>query len=1329
MNKLRHGLVVLVVGAVLSSCSGAKDKPSPSLPEADLDAIKWEPDFPEDSNTLQLQEGVDVVEGHLADHVVVTPNELRFAVATSPEVGNWAPGRIVVSQPTSSSSSDSKNPFGFARRVLSVVREGEVFVVQTDVVKLEDIITGDLRVRVDSNALLQDVDLTQVDLQWAANNLYDVSPNNVFFPTLEALADDSVLVEAQTPARNSGELRPLFLGGVISTLGGVAKKVGETVGDVATDTTATTFNFLGQAVSANFSASGDFTSEVVGDAEDVVFVKDVKYVKTKRSAKGRDLDIALNINRIGLKKAKFKLNPGLQFSLSVPNKLSPDAKPLSMKLDVSARSELDMVFDYDIQASVRTRPGAPDIKIGGDAGELLSALSDKEEEQGDIYDTVNAALFGDPDFKLPQGFKKLLYITKPKVLYVQAGPAPVIVTFTVQFDLQCGLSAKGTLQGTLGFKHAGAFRFTGGYEQGGSENLSPPVFSQATNISENSMKGGGELIVSCGIVPRVNSLVYDTLGVGVGIRSSIGTKITPQATCPGDAKSPESPKNRLNFDFSAELAAQITGRVQAPGASLAGKEGAKLGVELGPIEPFFKSFPLGKTTVDIGTKFGYCPGTQAAKGGVASGVVTTNTQGQKVTAKCGVASVLCEVGQACAGNSDCARPNACIQGVCSTNTCSSGVQDGTETGIDCGGSCPNKCAEGGGCREDGDCAAGTCAFQRFVCVSDRCADRKYNGNEAGVDCGGSCAKKCNNGEYCFDATGQSCESGYVYDYRCVAGTCFNGVKDGGESGTDCGGTSLCARCSWGQSCVANSDCQQGSVCSDRNGGRFCDPPRCTAEKGRPQACTDLLQNCAETDADCGGSACLACEAGRKCLTSRDCQSAVCNQGVCAAATCNDNIKNGTEADVDCGLGCNRCASGKTCGQATDCASNVCTGNVCAAAACNDNTKNGNETDVDCGGPDCNKCTLTKTCSSPSDCELNYCIDGTCRDSSCTDLLHNGRETDVDCGGPDCGRCISGNTCNIGNDCQSLVCSTTCQAPTCLDLTKNGSETDVDCGGPGCGPCANGLTCNAPSDCSSGVCNQAVCVSALCNDLVKNGSETDVDCGGPDCNKCIDGKTCLLNSDCQDYRYCSTGNGTTPQSTGPRQCMNPASCADALANHSETGTDCGGEVCGKIGYICNGANVFAPLVSSPAGIRGIGTSDFVIGFSIQTTRTDRAIAEQRVSCGFAQPPLWTVYINGIGRVVMEMAAGATNNEAITSSVAVNDGFSHQVRISRSSGVFYISVDGLVVGEATPVVQTFSCSLPEVTNWSSVCSGYQPFVQGVDGNLGGPSYALATVPSCP
>ncbi len=73
-------------------------------------------------------------------------------------------------------------------------------------------------------------------------------------------------------------------------------------------------------------------------------------------------------------------------------------------------------------------------------------------------------------------------------------------------------------------------------------------------------------------------------------------------------------------------------------------------------------------------------------------------------------------------------------------------------------------------------------------------------------------------------------------------------------------------------------------------------------------------------------------------------------GACAVPSCSDSLRNGSEADVDCGgAACAKCKAGKRCGAAGDCSSGVCTGGVCQAPSCADGVKNGPESDVDCGG--------------------------------------------------------------------------------------------------------------------------------------------------------------------------------------------------------------------------------------------------------------------------------------------------------------------------------------------------------------------------------------------
>jgi len=166
--------------------------------------------------------------------------------------------------------------------------------------------------------------------------------------------------------------------------------------------------------------------------------------------------------------------------------------------------------------------------------------------------------------------------------------------------------------------------------------------------------------------------------------------------------------------------------------------------------------------------------------------------------------------------------------------CSNGVMDGDETGVDCGGSCPNVCV---------------------TVVDPTCDDGMMNGDETGVDCGGATcpecvAATCDDGMMNGDETGVDC--GGATCPECVAATCDDGIMNGDETGVDCGG----ATC---EACDTTTD----------------------------PTCTDGIMNGDEEGVDCGGATCPACE---------------------MMATCTDGIMNGDETGIDCGgATCEECA--------------------------------------------------------------------------------------------------------------------------------------------------------------------------------------------------------------------------------------------------------------------------------------------------------------------------------------------------------------------------------------------------------------------------------------
>ncbi len=178
------------------------------------------------------------------------------------------------------------------------------------------------------------------------------------------------------------------------------------------------------------------------------------------------------------------------------------------------------------------------------------------------------------------------------------------------------------------------------------------------------------------------------------------------------------------------------------------------------------------------------------------------------------------------------------------------------------------------------------------------------------------------------------------------------------------------------------------------------------------------------------------------------------------ASCEDNIQNYGETDIDCGGPCDPCDDGQMCSNKTDCKSLNCVRGICSQPSCTDGYKNQDETDTDCGGT-CPPCKDTKKCKKNTDCLSGNCDGGICKPKeqsciqgpTCTDQIRNQDETDVDCGAS-CKQCFDGNRCKIDSDCTSDYCfKGICRTPSCNDTIQNQGETGTDCGGP-CKACAS-----------------------------------------------------------------------------------------------------------------------------------------------------------------------------------------------------------------------------------------------------------------------------------
>jgi PKD repeat protein len=192
-------------------------------------------------------------------------------------------------------------------------------------------------------------------------------------------------------------------------------------------------------------------------------------------------------------------------------------------------------------------------------------------------------------------------------------------------------------------------------------------------------------------------------------------------------------------------------------------------------------------------------------------------------------------------------------------------------------------------------------------------------------------------------------------------------------------------------------------------------------------CDNGAQDADETNLDCGGSSCAACEV--PVCVGADCGSLTCGALPCPAPSCSDSVQDQDETGIDCGgASCGPCPDPSCTGP--DCADPTCVEMSCLASNCYDGTQNQDETGIDCGGSNCSPC------------------------PTCSDGTRNQDETAVDCGGatcPTCTACFDGiqDQDETGVDCGGATCSA---CPTCSDGLQNRDETAADCGGSSCAPC-------------------------------------------------------------------------------------------------------------------------------------------------------------------------------------------------------------------------------------------------------------------------------------
>jgi cysteine-rich repeat protein len=334
---------------------------------------------------------------------------------------------------------------------------------------------------------------------------------------------------------------------------------------------------------------------------------------------------------------------------------------------------------------------------------------------------------------------------------------------------------------------------------------------------------------------------------------------------------------------------------------------------------------------------------------------------------------------------DCGSNETCGNGIVDTamgEACDDGNRlsgDGCSDTCQLDGACGDGVVHPGGgeqCDHAGESA--TCDTD---CTEARCGDGMHNptAGEACDDAGQSlsCDADCTEiecgdgvvnttaGEQCDDGgqvSGDGCSEGCRLEY------CGNGAVDPGEvcdDGDQVSGDGCSADCRSDETCgngvvdpVMGEECDGGgesATCDSDCTLAVCGDYRLNEVAG--EDCDEGPEDTASCDHDCTAPACgdahVNLPAGEECETGGE--SRFCD-GDCTFAWCGDGTPNAT--------------AGEQCDDGNDDDEDWCL-TTCVAASCEDDIQNGDEDDVDCGG-DCDPC--EDECDCENDCEA---CDGGC----------------------------------------------------------------------------------------------------------------------------------------------------------------------------------------------------------------------------------------------------------------------------------------------------------------------------------------------------------------
>ncbi|MFO0588746.1 MAG: lamin tail domain-containing protein [Polyangiaceae bacterium] len=500
-------------------------------------------------------------------------------------------------------------------------------------------------------------------------------------------------------------------------------------------------------------------------------------------------------------------------------------------------------------------------------------------------------------------------------------------------------------------------------------------------------------------------------------------------------------------------------------------------------------------------------------------------------------------------------------GSCVSAACNDGVKNGSETDVDCGGSCA-PCALTKACSVNGDCASAACAGNVCVeCLSaaqcpgtdNACQTRTCNSNTCGFNfqpagtviasqTAGDCQENQCNGSGSIVSVAKNTDVPADDGNQCTDDVCSAGAPDhpakvadtacSQNGGSFCDGTGSCVACNTAAQCPgSDTECQTRTCSAHACGFNF--QPAGTAVAS--QTAGDCQEN------QCNGSGAIVSVAKNTDVPADDGNQ--CTDDTCSAGA---PVHPAKAVDTACsqsgGSFCDGAGSCVACNTASQCAGTdtECQTRTCAAHACGFSfTANGTPTASQAAG-DCqeNQCngagsivSVAKNTDLPAD-------DGfECTDEVCVLGVpsHPNKAVDTTCsqgGGTVCngaGACVA---CNVASQCGA---NTECVTQAC---------TVAGACNPSFTAAGTPVASQTTGDCKENQCNGA-------GAIVASNHDTDLPVDGNECTNDVCTNGVATNPAYPLGTVCSQNGGT--ECNGSGACVTPPNVTSTTPADNATPT--------------------------------------------------------------------------------------------------------------------------------------------------------------------------------